>query len=73
MKPDWPFIDEEEDNNEQDGVWSRIADVPIRYHIYFRMLDGDPEGRAPLDDGFDHKAESNFKALLRSPNSEVCK
>ena len=71
MKPDWPFINEEEDKEEQDGAWSKIADVPIRYHVYYRMLDGDQEGRAPSDDGFDPKTESNFKSLLRSPNREV--
>jgi len=71
MKPDWPFIDEEKKEDEQDGGWSKIADVPIRYHIYYRMLDGDPEGRTPSDKDFDYKAESNFKALLRSPNQEI--
>ena len=74
MKPDWPFIDEEEESDNggnQSGAWSKIDDVPIRYHINFRILDGDPEGRAPGEDGFDQKADSNFKALLSSPNREV--
>ena len=75
-------VDEKKDAEE---MWSKMPDVPIRYHFYYRILDGDERGRPAKiksveDSGeekeipnpyFNHKQKSCLQSLCESEHSEV--
>lgn len=65
MNPDWPFIpvNTEEDESEEAAAAS-IPNMPIRYHFYYRLLDGDDEGRPAKEENGDINSE--FKYLSTS-------
>ena len=84
INPDWPYTPVEE-KKDADEMWSKMPDVPIRYHFYYRILDGDECGRPAKikytqDDGveveilnprFNHKEKSCLQSLCESEHSEV--
>ena len=83
INPDWHGIvpvNENDKEKSKEEQWSKIPDIPMRYHFFYRILDGDTLGRPPkTDDGriakeddFDFKVSSCFEGLLRSPHKEVC-
>ena len=74
MNPDWPFMapsenDGDNDDGEgedEDGVV--LPDIPFRYHFFYRLLDGDSEGRPG-------KVEDDHGLLKVNPdfnNSKSC-
>ena len=83
INPDWHGIvpvNENDKEKSKEEQWSKIPDIPMRYHFFYRILDGDRLGRSPkTDDGriakdedFDFKGRSCFEGLLRSPHKGVC-
>lgn len=80
VNPDWPYIPVEKEE-EAEKEWSCVPDIPIRYHFFYRILDGDQEGRAPyfgtstgvefVNEAFDAQSSSCFKMLLQSSHKEV--
>jgi len=46
VNPNFPFIvqDPEQKDNEEEA-WSKMSTLPLRYHFYFQILDGDNEGK----------------------------
>ncbi|XP_065068722.1 uncharacterized protein LOC135694011 isoform X2 [Rhopilema esculentum] len=81
MSPDWPFIPISKDEVSEEVAWSKVPDIPIRYHVFYQILDGDFDGRpAKLkrehggfieNEKFDHKSDSCFKCLVNSPHKDV--
>eukprot|EP00794_Sanderia_malayensis_P020476 gene20476-22492_t len=70
VSPDWPYIPVEMPG-EEESEWSTVPDVPIRYHFFYRILDGDDEGRPAYHKNFNYRSDSCFKLLLQSPHKET--
>ena len=81
INPDWPYIPVE-DENEMESEWRKVPDIPVRYHFFYRILDGDDEGRPPKiydedlkkeveNEKFNHRSTSCLQALCESGHSEV--
>ncbi|XP_065070514.1 uncharacterized protein LOC135695372 [Rhopilema esculentum] len=69
ISPDWPNMPE----NEQDtylNEWHRVPDIPVRYHFYYQVLDGDNYGRGPFDQGFNHRDLSCLQAICLSGHNK---
>ena len=70
ISPDWPNMPE----NEQDtylNEWHRVPDIPVRYHFYYQVLDGDNYGRGPFDQSFNHRDLSCLQAICLSGHNKV--
>jgi len=76
MNSDWPFIKDGEE--EGDDYSSCIPNVPVRYHFFYRMLDGDDYGQSPkTEDGtpneeFRYSSKSCLQLLAENSSKEVC-
>lgn len=76
INPEFPFIPNNPDEKAEDS-WSKIPNKPQRYHVYYRLLDGDQNGRSPYkQDGtvnpdFDHRSHSGLFSIAHSPFSQV--
>ena len=77
MNPDWPFIPvNKADKEAEESEWSDIPNVPIRYHFYYRMLDGDDNGRQAkknniVNEDFNHRSKSCLQLIAESSSKEV--
>ena len=77
INPEFPFIPKDPNENNEEDPWSKIPNVPQRYHVFYRLLDGDSNGRpARNQDGtenlqFDHKSPSGLYSIAHSPFREV--
>lgn len=70
INPDWPMLPSDyEEMYEKE--WHRIPDIPLRYHFFYRILDGDNFGRAPSHDGFNHRSISCLHAICESDHNKV--
>ena len=47
VNPDFPFIVQDpEQKKEEKEAWSKMGStLPVRYHFYFQLLDGDDQGK----------------------------
>ena len=70
INPDWPYIPVE-DEEVKESQWRKIPDLPIRYHFFYQLLDGDDEGRSPDNPDFNHKSSTCLRALCKSDHGEV--
>ena len=72
-----------QDGQCKETAWSSVPDVPIRYHFYFRLLDGDDQGRPgrienkdtgkwETNEEFDWSSQSALTLLTNSPHCQVC-
>ena len=91
MNPHWPYLPvkpekpEDEDKEKKREAWDGIVDMPLRYHFYFRILDGDNRGRSPYvgdtnkgsstpkvpNPEFDHRASSNLQLISNRSDKDV--
>ena len=67
---------------DKDVAWSKIPDLPMRYHINYQLLDGDDNGRpAKTKDltagefvrnkAFNHLSPSGLYLIANSPFNDV--
>ena len=78
INSDWPYIPVK-NKDEADKEWHSVPDIPIRYHFYYRILDGDDEGRAPKipdtnglrDENFQYRSTSCLQELCQSTHKKV--
>ena len=75
VNADWPYIPVRE-GERQEEAWSKIQDMPLRYHFYYRLLDGDLNSEPAKNDGvpnpdFDHTMPSCLQLLAKSTHSKV--
>ena len=75
INPDFPYTpcDPDAESNEiAGGAWSKLPNVkPQRYHINYKILDGDQYGRSEKELTFDIKAHSGFYDVTSSPFCSV--
>ena len=69
-------------DEDKEAAWSKIPNIPMRYHVYFQLLDGDEAGRpARIKDDttqklvpnpqFDHRTLSGLYLIANSPFNNV--
>ena len=77
INPDFPYVPVQP-GEEEEMAWSKIPDLPMRYHVYYRLLDGDVNGRPArtqnvktgqyeVNPQFDHKTLSGLSFIVNSP------
>ena len=71
ISPDWPNLPKDQEEEYQ-KAWYRVPDIPVRYHFYYNILDGDNHGKAPWDPGFNHRQLSCLQAICLSNHKKVC-
>ena len=75
------------EKKDAEKMWNKMPDVPIRYHFYYRILDGDECGRPAKikitdeerdneereirNPRFNHREKSCLQSLCESEHSEV--
>ena len=74
-----------EEKKDAEKMWNKVPDIPVRYHFYYRILDGDQHGRPARiklrrDDGreseepnphFNDKEKSCLQSLCESKHNKV--
>ena len=77
INKEFPFTPKRPDDGPNDA-WSKLPDVkPQRFHIFYRLLDGDSSGRpAKHPDGsinpdFQHRSQSGLCSVVHGPFKEV--
>lgn len=75
IDPEFPFtpIDPKAKRSEiAGGAWSKLPNVkPQRYHINYKMLDGDQYGRSEKEPNFDFNSHSGLYDVAQSPFCDV--
>lgn len=80
MDPCCPFIKKYAAENEEDEdvLFSNdIPNVPVRYHFFYQILDGDDRGQSPYtednlpNENFNYSAKSCLQLLAESSTKEV--
>ncbi|XP_012561832.2 uncharacterized protein LOC101240293 isoform X1 [Hydra vulgaris] len=71
INPDFPYIiRDEQQKKKEEEAWSKMPQLPLRFNFFFRILDGDSEGRPAKifknsnDQGL---INPDFKHLTKSP------
>ena len=85
MNPCCPFIKKyaasaEENQDEENDILSsnEIPNVPVRYHFFYQILDGDDKGQSPYtednlpNENFNYSAKSCLELLAENSTKEVC-
>lgn len=72
LNPDWPFTPYK-DGEEKEEAWARMPDISMRYHFYYRLLDGDQSAEPAQIGGkenndFKHSQLSCLQLLANSPH-----
>jgi len=82
INPDFPYVPVQPGEHHE-AAWSKIPNLPMRYHVYYQILDGDDKGRpARIKDPqtgkytynkeFNHRAPSGLYLIANSPfNSDI--
>eukprot|EP00794_Sanderia_malayensis_P018139 gene18139-19949_t len=68
INPDWPMLPEDK-KEEHEKEWYRVPEIPIRYHFFYQILDGDENGKHPSDGDFNHRSTSCLQAICQSTHS----
>lgn len=80
INPDFPYVPVPP-GEETEAAWSKIPDMPMRYHIYYLLLDGDDNGRpAKIKDvktgkfvknkDFNQSTKSALQQIAESPYND---
>lgn len=75
MDPDWPFIPKNDDDKREYAAY--MPNMPIRYHFYYQVLDGDDQGRPPTDkngvrvEEFDHSSKTCLSIISEMSENKV--
>lgn len=74
VNADWPYVPVKSGQRKEEA-WSKIPDMPLRYHFYYRLLDGDQKSEPAkinneMNPEFDHWSPSCLQLLADSPHGE---
>lgn len=69
VNPDWPFLHEGK-KEKGDQFTSCIPNVPVRYHFFYRILDGDDCGRPPSFASFNRSAKTCLQLLAENHSNQ---